>query len=126
MSKHYKQDQLQSRYGKSERGNFFVRETIGDPHPYCITPIHVEVASKHHGGILNEEAMRDAERTYGGRCGMRGCRLSFKEHESALLVACKSEMKVGDKADPELHAYLLQCVPLCKEDGFTGFAFVKA
>lgn len=127
MSKHYEQDKLQSRYGKSEKGNFFVRETIGVPHPYCITPIHVEVASKHHGGMLNESAIQDAERAYGGRCGICKGKLKFNEHETALLVVCSAEMKDSKgQVDPELHAYLLKCKSLCEEDGFAGFAFVKA
>ena len=126
MSTHYDQDKLQERYGKSEAGNFFVRETIGVPHPYCIGPIHVEVASKHHGGMLNEAAIKDAERAYGGRCCSCRGKLKFEEHETALLVACKSELKDGDKANPELHAYLLSVKEKCEEDGYAGFAFVQA
>ncbi len=126
MSKHYEQDKLQERYGQSEAGNFFVRETIGVPHPYCIGPIHVEVASKHHSGILNEEAIRDAERTYGGRCHTCRGKLKFQEHETALLVACKAELKDGDKANPELHSYLLSIKDKCEEDGYAGFAFIQA
>jgi hypothetical protein len=127
MSKHYEQDKLQERYGQSEAGNFFVRETIGVPHPYCITPIHVEVASKHHGGMLGEAAIKDAERTYGGRCGICKGKLKFNEHETALLVACKGELKDEEgKASPELHQYLLSIKDKCEEDGYAGFAFVQA
>lgn len=36
-------------------------EKICIPHPYCITPKHVEVAADYHSGYLNEEAIEDAE-----------------------------------------------------------------
>lgn len=126
MNKHYEQDKLQERYGKREAGNFFVRETIPVPHPYCIGPIHVEVASKHHGGMLNEAAIKDAERTYGGRCGICKGKLKFDEHETALLVACKAELMDEENVNPELHAYLLAVKEKCEEDGYAGFAFVQA
>ncbi len=126
MSKHYEQDKLQERYGKSDKGNFFVRETIGVPHPYCITPGHVAEASDHHGGMLGTAAIEAAEkrRVY---CGICKGKLKFNEHETALLVACEEELKDGKgEVDPELHSYLLKCKTLCEEDGFAGFAFIKA
>lgn len=126
MSKHYEQDKLQERYLQSEHGNFFVMDTIGVPHAYCIGPIHVEVASKHHGGMLGTAAIEDAERTYGGRCCTCRGKLKLHEHETALLIACKAELKDGEKVNHELQAYLLQCVPLAEEDGFAGFSFIRA
>lgn len=118
--------QLQERYGKSQDGNFQVRETIGVPHPYCITPKHVVEAANRHGGILGKPAIQDAEKA-GARCGVSGCRLSFAQHEQALLISCKVDLKnqQGD-INPELQAYLLQCKPLCEADGYAGFAFIRA
>ena len=125
MSKHYEQDKLQERYGKSEKGNFFVQETVGVPHPYCITPRHVSVASDSFCGILGPDAIAHAERQ-GAHCGIRGCNLSFNKHEQALLLLCKDELHESPgKTNPELHAYLMQIKGLCEEDGFAGFAFVK-
>jgi hypothetical protein len=126
MSKHYEQDKLQERYGKSEKGNFFVRETIGVPHPYCITPGHVAEAADHHGGMLGTAAIEAAEqrRVY---CGICKGKLKFNEHETALLVSCGPDLKDSKgEVDPELHTYLLKCKTLCEEDGFAGFAFIKA
>jgi hypothetical protein len=126
MATHYEQDKLQERYGKSEHGNFYVRDTIGVPHAYCVGPIHVAVASKHHSGILSEAAIADAEKTYGGRCCTCKGKLKWKEHGTALLVACKEELKnEKGEANPELHAYLLQCKSLAEQDDFAGFAFLK-
>lgn len=126
MPKSYKEEELQVRYGQSEWGNFSVTQTIGVPHPYCITPMHVAVASKHHGGILNEAAIKDCERNY-GKCGICHGKLKYEQHETALLVSCKKDIKGDDgKAVPELHKYLLSIKEKCEADGFAGFAFMDA
>lgn len=125
MIKHYQSDKLQERYGKSEKGNFFVRETIGVPHSYCVGPLHVTVASKRHGGLLGEAAIQDAERAYGARCCTCKGQLKFEEHHAGLLVECKEELKSQDEVNPELHAYLLSIKDLAIEDDFAGFAFIK-
>lgn len=124
MAKSFKDGELTERYGESEAGNFFIKDTIGVPHPYMIMPGHVAEASDHHGGMLGESAIEAAEnkRIFCGIC--RG-KLRFHEHETALLVACKAELKVGDAANPELHAYLTKVNPMTQEDGFAGYAFVK-
>lgn len=126
MAKSYKDEELQQRYGQSEWGNFSITQTIGVPHPYCITPMHVTVAAKHHGGILNEAAIKDCERAY-GKCGICHGKLKYEEHETALLVSCKKDIKDADgKAAPELHQYLLSVKDKAEEDGFAGFAFMDA
>jgi len=117
--------QLQQRYGRSESGNFWIKDTIGVPHPFCITPRHVQIADDHHGGMLGESALQEADRL-GVQCGMRGCRLSFSEHERALLISCKLELKGEDgKINLELFDYIKACGPLCEQDGYAGFAFLK-
>lgn len=124
MAKSYKDEELKARYGQSEKGNFFVTDTIGVPHPYMIMPGHVVEASDHHGGMLGTAAIEAAEkrRVF---CGICKGKLKFHQHESALLIACKDELKVGDKPNPELHAYLTKVNPMTEEDGFVGYAFVK-
>ena len=71
---------------------FKVIDTIGVPHPYCITGKHVSYASDHCGGMLTKEAIIAAEEA-GAKCDI--CRqqsehggkiLSYEEHEHALLV----------------------------------------
>ena len=127
MTKHYQQEELQERYGASEGGHFYVRETIGVPHPYCIGTKHVEVASSHHNGILNEFAIRDAEDNYHARCEICKGKLKFAEHEQALLVACQEELKdASGKVNTELEVYLKSIAVKCEQDGYAGFAFVKA
>ena len=83
---------MKGEYGLSEQGNFKVVDTIGVPHPYCITPKHVEIASQWHGGILDESAIRHAEER-GAKCGVKGCNLNYDQHEQALLVGCSKEIK---------------------------------
>lgn len=110
-------------YGESEHGNYVVIDTIGVPHPYCITERHVAYASDHCGGMLGAEAIERAERA-GAKCGICKGKLKWKEHEQALLVSCKKDINGEDgKADPELRAYLLKCTPQAEADGFAGFAF---
>ncbi len=119
-------EKLKARYGASEHGNFAVVDTIGVPHPYMIGAKHVAHASDHFGGMLGEAAIEDGEKR-GIRCAMRGCQLSYKQHEPALLVACKlsleSQQSEGEPRS-ELHEYLLKCKPLCEEDKYVGFAFM--
>lgn len=121
-----KEQKLLDRYGKSEQGNFYVFDTIGVPHTYCIGSKHITHAADYFSGMLSKEAIIDAEKK-GAKCGMRGCQLSYEEHKQALLVKCEASMSDDDgKAVPELHAYLLKSKPLCEEDKYAGFGFIKA
>ncbi len=120
-----RQEALRARYGQSEGGHFWVSGTIGVPHPYCIMPRHVQVAADYHGGILDKGAVEDAEKRGAHCCTCRG-QLKYAEHETALLVRCRAELKIADAVNPELHAYLLKCKSLAEADGYAGFAFVEA
>lgn len=111
---------IKGTYPASPSGRFSVVDTIGVPHPYCITPKHIEVASKYHGGMLDGSAIADSE-TKGARCGH--CKdLSYKEHETALLVGCKVDFK---EAKEELETWLKSIVDECTKNGYAGFAFRK-
>jgi len=117
-------EKLAARYGKSEAGNYSVCDTIGVPHPYCIGAKHVVHASDHFSGMLGKEAILSAEKK-GIKCEVRGCQLSYEQHEQALLVECHAPLKgADDHVTPELHEYLLKCKPLCEEDKYAGFAFL--
>ena len=61
-------------------------------------------------------------------CAHRGCRLTYKQHETALLVEVQAARIANEDGTgtPELHAYLLACKPLCEEDHYAGFAFMRA
>ena len=101
---------------------FRIIDTIGVPHPYCITPRHVVMASDHHNGILGVRAIEDAERL-GTKCGVRGCRLLYKQHEQALLVEVDDDRELNDI--PELTPYLLSCKDLAIEGKYAGFSVIK-
>ena len=117
---------MKGTYGQSQDGNFAVKDTIGVPHPYCITHKHVARAADHHGGMLNAAAIEDAEQR-GAHCGTRGCQLKYNQHEQALLVECRTELKDNTgKVNPELHAYLLAIKDEATKNGYAGFSFVRA
>lgn len=112
-----------AKYGASEHGNFTVIDTIGVPHPYCIGAKHVVHASDRFGGMLGEAAIESAEK-HGIVCETCRGRLTFKQHESALLISCKVSLDDEQrKPHSELHNFLTKCKPLCEADGFVGFAF---
>lgn len=119
---------LTKRYGMSEHGNFAIADTIGVPHPYCISSKLVGWVADHFGGMLGGAAIENAEQN-GIYCDTCKGQLKFADHKQALLVSCKIELTIGEgdekTACPELHAYLLKCKPLAIEDNYEGFAFVR-
>ncbi len=97
---------------------FEVVDTIGVPHPFCITPRHIEEA-QHFSGQLGKEAIESLEKKLKRpSCGMQGCQLSFAQHEQALLVRCKS------KDEDLTRAYLKSIVEQCEKDGYAGFTLL--
>jgi predicted GTPase len=116
-----------AKYGKSKGGNFEVVDTIGVPHPYCITPKHLEYSDSH---ILDKNSIEHAENK-GAVCDI--CKkihnkdyskpiLSFAEHKQALLVACYAD---PDKNQSEIKEFLTGIKDQCESDNYAGFAFVK-
>ena len=113
-------------YGKSKKGNFYVKDSIGVPHPYCITPKHLTGESM----FLGKAEIKHAEEEHGAVCDI--CRvnvkagkqdkiLSIDEHEQALLIGCKMEIK----DNKELQEYLLSIKDKATKKGFVGFAFLQ-
>lgn len=113
-----------SHYPKSKNENFMVIDTISVQHPYMIGPKHVGYAADHHGGMLSKYTIEEGEKR-GIHCYMKGCNLSYKQHETALLIGCKQELKIDEQVNPELHEYLLAIKEQCEKDGYVGFAFKK-
>ena len=97
-------------YKQYDTGYFSVQDTIGVPHSYCIGPKHIEYSD----GILDIEK---AER-HDAHCMVKGCQLSYTEHETALAINCKS------KDEDLLHAYLLTIKDQCEIDKYVGFVFI--
>lgn len=110
------------KYGKSAKGNFYPIDTIGVPHPYCITPRHVGWASDHHSGMLGADAIMDAEKNGHAVCDTCKGKLSWEEHKQAILIECKKDIK----DNKELKDYLLKIKDKAIKDKFEGFAFKKA
>lgn len=105
------------KYPKTE--HFEVIDTIGVPHPFCITPKHIDAAQK-YGGNLGEAAIKDLESNGRPSCGMRRCNLMYEEHEQALLVRCNV------KDNDLLGTYLKSIIEMCEQDGYAGFSFMLA
>ena len=104
-------------YPKTEL--FEVTETIGVPHPFCITAKLVTWTAKNHNGRLTDNAIREAERqSMFPLCGVKGCSLKYDEHKQALAVLCKT------KDNDLLQTYLKSIVEQCEKDGFAGFVLV--
>jgi len=107
-------------YPKSDK--FYIKDTIGVPHPYCVGTKHVVHASENYNGILNERSIESAEKN-GARCEVKGCELSYAEHKTGLLIAVKDSRELNDI--PELQDYLLSIKDMAEMDGIVGFAFVR-
>lgn len=112
------------KYPKSKNENFYVKDKISVPHPYTITVKHIAFASDNYRGILGEEAIREGEKN-NIKCGHKNCKLSFSEHEQALLIACKKDFNSDDEAKKEIKQYLLSIKGICENDGFAGFSFLQ-
>jgi hypothetical protein len=117
------QAELIEEYGKSEHGNFYPIDKVITPHPYMIGAGHVEHASDRFSGRLGEDAIKSFENGI-GRCGWKDCNLRYEEHESVLLILCKKPYADDEnKADPELHEWLLKIKDQAEANGIKGFGF---
>ena len=108
------------KYGFSKLGNFYVKDSMIVPHPFCITPTHVSYVSD-HGGILDETNIKRS----GGKCGVRGCNLSYSQHERTLLVACHVDFQKDDEAKKELQEYLIGIKEMAESENYAGFVFIS-
>jgi len=124
--------EYQKLFGKSSKGNFFVEDTVPIPHPFTVGTRIVTYTSDHHGGMLGEKAILAYEEEHRrGACehstGIGKCQRMYDEHQSALLIACKIDMKDkkdDSKACKELHNYLLKNKKKCEKEKLAGFAFI--
>jgi len=115
-------EDLLKKYPKTD--TFEIVGSTGVPHPYVIGPRHIAYASKHHGGMLGKDAIRNMERAEGhGCCMFKNCQLTHDEHEVALIVGVRSELPLEQV--PGLQEYLQSCAPLAEQDNVKGFTFKK-
>ena len=120
-----KQKEFLNEYGQSENNNFYIVDSIGVPHPYMIGAKHIKHAADHFSGLLGKEAIESGEKI-GITCEMPGCNLTHAEHGQALLVACKEEISINNKANPELHKWMLTIKDKIElEKKYVGFSFIR-
>lgn len=99
-------------------------DIVSLPHPYCITPGHVAVASDQFSGMLGEAAIEEAERQgiYCDICRSQGQIVPWHEHVSQLTLFIVVEHHVLNEI-AGLHQYLLKVKDA--DLGIEGFAFPK-
>lgn len=110
------------KYGQSENGNFWIHESIGVPHSYTVTPKHINYCADNCQSSISDYSLQECDNN-GIKCGYPQCNLSFKEHEQALIVACKIDPK---KAENEIKDYLSKINETVEKDGFVGYSFMDA
>lgn len=106
------------------------------PHPYCITPEHLETADMY----LNETSIREAEKN-GVRCGMyvKGdkycnhpesgytrCDVPYDEHKSDKVLFIKALVDKEIKDLSGLESYLKKIKHMLEELGIDGIAFIAS
>jgi hypothetical protein len=111
------------KYPKTDK--FECIDTVGVPHPYCITPKHVEYAADNFHGMLGKDAIKEAEENGKARCGICGGKLSYDEHKTAVLVEVRSREEIEDIKE-ELREYLKSIVSITEADGFAGLSLIQA
>ena len=115
---------IKGNYPESKDGNFKVIDTIGVPHPYCITPKHLEYSEGIYLDIPGAEkrgAVCDICRK-AVRAGKQDKVLTYDEHEHALLVNCKIDIQ---PCPDELKDWLLSIKEEATTNGYAGFAFKR-
>lgn len=119
-------NELKEKFGESSNGHFYPMDTLSTPHPYCITPKHLQYCDS---GILDEYSIKYAE-SMGAKCGVKGCQLTWSEHEKVLLIACTHPLKVKSDSNnqetvhPELHEWLKSINDEVTKEGYVGYAFM--
>ena len=115
------EEDYKKEFGSSAKGNFTVIDSIGIPHPYMITPEHIQYTE----GVYLDIAGAEKKGACCEICQKSGDKiLSLAEHEKALLVECKANIKSGKKTSKELKDFLLKIKKKTAENGYAGFAFL--
>ena len=100
------------------------------PHFYVITPRHVGHCSDHNCGMLNEQAIRDAEKD-GALCGWRDknnarrCELPYDEHTCDKVLFIRALVNKPIKDLIGLKEYLLKIKPVLEKLHLAGVAFIE-
>ena len=132
MSEESKRNEKVVKYGESKKGNFVAWDTIGVPHPYCITPKHL--TGEHM--YLGEAEIKEAEEKHGAKCDIcaRAVRerkqdkiLSFKEHEQALLIKCMVDVskKEHKEEQEELNQFAKGLISELEKDKIAGICLLE-
>ena len=115
-------DKKYKKYGMSDKKRYRVVGEVGVPHPYMITEKHL--AYNQNEMYLGKEQIERMEKEHGSMCGFK-CGLLNDEHQVALLVECKAEIRTKTgRMNRELQAYLNAIKTKTEKNGYAGFAFL--
>ena len=114
-------DKKYKKFGVSAKGNLRITNEFGIPHPYKITPKHLEYNDQLE---LGKEQIEKMEAEHGSMCGFE-CGIAWNKHEMALMVECKLDIhtKKG-RMNSELQNYLNKIKEKAQKNGYNGFAFL--
>lgn len=104
-------------------------DTVGRPHPYCITSRHLQTRRIY----LDADAIRDAEKNHNAQCSI--CRnlvrerkqdrvLSYDEHTTETVLFLKVPNVSNPNCIPGLNAYLKKVKPVLEKLKIDGVAFI--
>ncbi len=109
-------------FGKSKKGNFEAIDTIGIPHPYCITPKHLIEGDMY----LNVEKAEKENNAVCDICkklvnsGKQDKILTYEEHKQAIVIKCN----IKANKSKELHNFLLSIKKKVEKKGYAGFVLM--
>jgi hypothetical protein len=93
-----------------------------EPHPYVITPKHVEYASKNNSGQLSEDTIREVEKENKGKCGHKDCTFPYDEHNADTVMFLRLKRNgTSEEANTELK----EMAKLMVHDMIDGFVMVE-
>ena len=100
-------------------------EEIWIPHPYCITPKHLQFSEGMYLDI--EGAERKSKEAYPNDSKKWAvcdeCKKTKSEHKKMKTLFIEVESNSDLNAVEGLHEYLLKIKPVCEKLGIDGFAF---
>ena len=121
-------------FGKSKHGNYFIEDSIGTPHPYCITEKHItgefmslgdseikQLESK-NGCMCGMYVDNSGNYVNGYRSGYHKCNVPYEEHTSDLVCFLKLSR---NGTNDEANSILKELVDNLGENYIDGFSFIE-
>ena len=112
-------------YGRSEKGNFGVVDTMPEKHMYCVGTKHLQYSEGMYLDIPGAEKKGAVCCTCEAAFKSRDTNkiMSFEEHKYGLLVQCLVQPSNENQEGKELQTYMKKCIDNkhFKKGGYIGF-----